>query len=129
MPHYAKIENGIVVEVISADANFVSTQEGQWIQTSYNTRGGQHYDPLTGEQDGQPALRKNFAGKGFTYDAERDAFIPPQPYKDWVLNEFECLWYPPVERPKDGKKYLWDENAHEWYIPEKDENGNWIFRS
>jgi hypothetical protein len=88
MSHFAKVINGIVTQVIVAEPEFfdifVDTTPGQWIQTSYNTRGGQH-------PENRP-LRKNFAGIGFTYDAERDAFIPPKPEGDYALDEETCLW-------------------------------------
>jgi hypothetical protein len=88
MAHFAKILNGIVTQVIVAEPEFfdtfVDSSPGQWIQTSYNTHGGQH-------PDGRP-LRKNFAGIGFTYDRERDAFIPPKPEGDYALDEETCLW-------------------------------------
>jgi hypothetical protein len=89
MAHFAKVNNGIVVQVIVAEPElfetFVDTSPGEWIQTSYNTYGGVH------TQGGTP-LRKNYAGIGFTYDTEKDAFIPPKPEGDWVLNEDTCLW-------------------------------------
>jgi hypothetical protein len=85
MSHYAKIENNIVVKVIVAEQDFINKLNGQWIQTSYNTYGGEH---LLG---GTP-LRKNYAGIGFTYDSIRDAFIPPKPTEDAVLDEDTCLW-------------------------------------
>lgn len=88
MSHFAKVVNGIVTQVIVAEPEFFNTfvdsSPGQWIQTSYNTHGGQH-------PEGRP-LRKNFAGIGFTYDAERDAFIPPKPEGDYALDEETCLW-------------------------------------
>lgn len=88
MAHHAKVVNGIVTQVIVAEPEFfdtfVDTTPGEWIQTSYNTRGGQH-------PEGRP-LRKNYAGIGFTYDAERDAFIPPKPEGDYALDEETCLW-------------------------------------
>lgn len=88
MSHFAKVVNGIVTQVIVAEPEFfdtfVDTSPGQWIQTSYNTHGGQH-------PEGRP-LRKNFAGIGFTYDVERDAFIPPKPEGDYALDEETCLW-------------------------------------
>lgn len=85
-------------------------------QTSYNTRGGVHYDPETGEpsEDQSKAFRKNYAGIGFTYDEERDAFIPPQPYPSWILNEQTCLWEPPIPYPNDGAVYQWDESLGDW---------------
>lgn len=88
MSHFAKVVNGIVTQVIVAEPEFfdtfVDSSPGQWIQTSYNTHGGQH-------PEGRP-LRKNYAGIGYTYDAERDAFIPPKPEGDYALDEETCLW-------------------------------------
>ena len=88
MSHFAKVCDGKVVQVIVAEAEFfqtfVDTSPGTWIQTSYNTFGGQH-------PEGKP-LRKNYAGVGYTYDSIRDAFIPPKPEGDWALNEETCLW-------------------------------------
>jgi hypothetical protein len=118
MSHFAKVNNGIVEQVIVAEPEFfdtfVDSSPGQWIQTSYNTRGGVHYNPETGEPDGGEALRKNYAGIGFTYDQTRDAFIPPQPYASWTLNEDSCLWEAPVAIPDDGKRYTWDEDTTAW---------------
>jgi hypothetical protein len=88
MAHFAKVCDGIVTQVIVAEPEFfdtfVDSSPGQWIQTSYNTHGGQH-------PENRP-LRKNYAGIGFTYDAERDAFIPPKPEGDYALDEETCLW-------------------------------------
>ena len=110
MAHFAKVNNGIVEQVIVAEPDFfdtfVDSTPGEWIQTSYNTRGGQH-------PEGRP-LRKNYAGVGFTYDRDRDAFIPPQPYASWVLNEDTCLWDAPTPIPTDGKNYQWDEDTTSW---------------
>ena len=110
MAHCAKVNNGIVEQVIVAEPDFfdtfVDSTPGEWIQTSYNTRGGQH-------PEGRP-LRKNFAGIGYTYDRTRDAFIPPQPYASWVLNEDTCLWDAPTPYPTDGKQYQWDEATVSW---------------
>jgi len=118
MAHYAKVNNRIVQQVIVAEAEFfetfVDTSPGEWIQTSYNTRGGQHYDPETGEVDDGTPLRKNYAGIGDTYDSALDAFIPPQPYPSWVLNEDTCQWGAPVAYPDDGKSYDWDEETTSW---------------
>jgi len=85
-------------------------------QTSYNTRGGVHYNPETGEPsaDQSKAFRKNYAGLGYTYDAGRDAFIPPKPYNSWLLNEATCLWDAPVAYPDDGKRYTWNEETTSW---------------
>jgi len=120
MGHFAKVSNGIVTRVIVAEAdffnNFVDDSPGQWIQTSYNTRGGVHYSPNTNEpsEDQSKALRKNYAGIGYTYDATRDAFIPPQPFNSWTLNEDTCLWDSPVPYPEDGKLYKWNEELVNW---------------
>ena len=117
MAHFAKVVDGTVEQVIVAEQEFFDTfvdnSPGQWIQTSYNTRGGVHYD-----QDGNPddgtALRKNYAGIGFTYDADKDAFIPPQPYASWTLNDDTCLWESPVAYPDDGQMYVWNEDTTSW---------------
>lgn len=111
MAHFAKVVNGLVTQVIVAEPEFfetfVDTSPGEWIQTSYNTQGGVH------TQGGTP-LRKNYAGIGFTYDREKDAFIPPQPYPSWILDEETCLWNAPVAYPDDGKFYKWDEQSQSW---------------
>ena len=120
MGHFAKVSNGIVTRVIVAEAdffnNFVDDSPGQWIQTSYNTRGGVHYQPNANDpsEDQSKALRKNYAGIGYTYDATKDAFIPPQPFNSWTLNEDTCLWDSPVPYPEDGKLYKWNEELVNW---------------
>lgn len=120
MSHFAKVTNDIVMQVIVAELDFfetfIDTSPGEWIQTSYNTRGGIHYNPETGEPsaDQSKALRKNYAGIGFTYDRIRDAFIPPKMFESWTLNEETCLWEPPVPYPTDGAKYSWNESLQEW---------------
>jgi hypothetical protein len=106
MSHFAKIENGIVTQVIVAEHEFINTLRGEWRQTSYRTHGGQH-------PEGRP-LRKNYAGIGYTYDSERDAFIPPKPFDSWLLDEDTCLWSAPVPMPEDGKMYQWDEDSISW---------------
>lgn len=106
MSHFAKIENGIVTQVIVAEQDFIDKIDGEWVQTSYNTRGGQH-------PEGRP-LRMNYAGIGYTYDSERDAFIPPKPFDSWLLDESTCLWEAPVPYPEDGKRYKWDEETINW---------------
>lgn len=125
MAHYAYIdENNIVTQVI-VGKNENETWQDQpmdWEQyygakrTSYNTRGGIYYDPNTNEPspDQSKAFRKNYAGIGYTYDAGRDAFIPPQPYPSWLLNETTCLWESPVPMPVDGNRYTWDESTQSW---------------
>lgn len=111
MSHFAKVTDGIVTQVIVAEPeffdSFVDTSPGEWVQTSYNTRGGEHTN------GGEP-LRKNYAGIGYTYDRTRDAFIPPKPFASWTLNEDTCLWDAPVAYPTDGKRYTWDEAATSW---------------
>jgi hypothetical protein len=120
MGHYAKVIDNKVVQVIVAEADFfetfTDTSPGEWIQTSCNTRGGIHYNPNSWEQstDQNNALRKNFAGIGYTYDHGRDAFIPPQPFPSWILNEDTCLWDPPVPYPNDGQSHLWNEDGRIW---------------
>ena len=120
MAHFAKVVDGLVAQVIVAEPEFfqtfVDSSPGEWIQTSYNTRGGVHYNPETQEpsEDQTKALRKNYAGIGFTYDRTKDAFIPPQPFVSWALNETTCLWEAPVPYPDDGKLYQWDEATTSW---------------
>ena len=109
MAHYAKIEKGVVTQVIVADADFIKDMDGTWVQTSYNTVGGQHV------LGGTP-LRKNYAGVGYTYDEGKDAFIPPSPFESWVLNETTCLWEAPVSPPDDydNGNYRWNEEDQTW---------------
>ena len=124
MSHFAEIDaNGTVLRVIVAEQDFINSgavgYPARWIQTSYNTSGGVH-------RLGGTPLRMNYAGVGYTYDRDRDAFIPPRPFASWVLDESTCLWIAPVPRPDDGKLYSWDENIEEWVllddqsVPEQD---------
>lgn len=117
MAHFAQVnDSNKVVQVIVADQEFIDSlavQEGfQWIQTSYNTRGGVHIDPETGVESQERALRKNYAGIGHTYDEQRDAFIPPKKYDSWVLNEQTCLYVAPEPYPNDGEEYVWNEGSY-----------------
>lgn len=120
MTYFAKIENGIVVQLATVEKEFLeSNQErytGTWIQTSYNTKGGIHYNPETGEPsiDQSKALRKNYAGVGYIYDEELDAFYAPKPFASWTLNEESCIWEAPVPYPDETKPYKWDETNQEW---------------
>ena len=107
MSHFAKVVNNIVTQVIVADQVWVDSLDGTWVQTSYNTQGGVH---LLGDT----ALRKNYAGIGYTYDSTRDAFYAPQPFPSWTLNEDSCIWEPPTAYPDDGKLYDWDEDTTSW---------------
>lgn len=116
MAHYAKVVNGLVVDVIVAEAEFfdtfVDSSPGQWIQTSYNTLGGVH-------KTGGTPLRKNYAGIGFTYNTQLDAFIPPKPFASWLLDEETCQWNAPIAKPEG--LYVWNEsivNWEEFVIPE-----------
>ena len=115
MSHYAKIENGIVTQVIVAEESFVSTQDGLWVQTSYNTRGGVHYNSNSNEPsaDQSKALRKNYASIGDVYDPVIDAFYIPQPFPSWQLNEETCVWEAPSQKPDSGN-YYWNEGQLEW---------------
>ncbi len=121
MAHYAYLdENNIVTMVI------VGKNEGEdgidWEEyygakrTSYNTLGGVYHDPDTREPsaDQSKAFRKNYAGIGYTYDPNRDAFIPPKHFPSWVLNETSCQWEAPIPKPQDGKNYDWFERGQKW---------------
>ena len=120
MAHYAKVNNTIVERVIVAEADFfdtfVDSSPGEWIQTSYNTIEGVHYQPNSRDpsEDQSKAFRKNYAGVGYVFDTERDAFIPPKVYNSWTLNEDTCQWDPPTSYPDDGKDYIWDEATTNW---------------
>ena len=119
MSHYAEIdENNVVTRVIVAEQPVIDSgalgDPSNWIKTSYNTKGGVHYAPNSNEPDGGVALRKNYAGKGFTYDKDRDAFISPKPFESWILSEDTCCRDPPVPYPADKKSYVWDENSKTW---------------
>jgi len=114
MSYFAKVENKLVTQIIAAEQDFIDSLDGQWVQTSYNTRAGIHYAPNSDDPDGGVALRKNYAGIGFTYDEVRDAFIPPKEYDSWVLNDETCQWESPVSYPDDGNMYLWNEETKTW---------------
>jgi len=130
MAHFAKIGlNSKVIEVLSVnnevlkDSNGVEREDigidfltkltgwAIWKQTSYNTHGGIH-------DNGGTPFRKNHAGIGYTYDEDRDAFIPKKPYNSWTLNEQTCQWEAPVAKPTDGKRYSWNETNLNWEIIE-----------
>lgn len=110
MSHFARVEDGIVKQVIVAEQDFINlgVLPGTWIQTSYNTLAGQH-------PEGRP-LRKNYAGIGYIYDVTRDAFYAPPPHSSWLLDEETCTWQPPVAYPSDGNKYKWDESSVSWIL-------------
>ena len=127
MSHFAKLdENNQVIFVTvgrqeddGLEAELSARTGDVYKQTSYNTHGGVHYTTdeegnRAPSEDQTKAFRKNYAGIGYTYDEERDAFIPPQPYDSWVLNEDTCLWDAPVPYPTDGAVYVWDEEVGDW---------------
>ena len=128
MSHFAKLdENNVVVFVTvgrqeddGKEAELTERTGDVYKQTSYNTRGGVHSNSETGEpsEDQTKALRKNYAGIGYTYDEERDAFIPPKPFESWLLDEETCWWIAPISMPEDGGDYTWDENAGDWVAVE-----------
>jgi len=129
--HFAKLDENNVVTFVTVgrqeddglEAELTARTGDVYRQTSYNTYGGVHY---TTDDDGNripsedqsKALRKNYAGIGFTYDEARDAFIPPQPFESWLLDEDTCLWVAPVPYPTDGEAYVWDEDAGDWVAVE-----------
>lgn len=117
MSHYAKVLNGTVVNVIVAEEDFfktfIDTSPGEWIQTSYNTKGGIHYGP-DGQPDGGVALRGNYAGVGYTYDKTNDVFYESQPYPSWTLNKTTWLWEAPTAMPTTGGPYNWNESTKTW---------------
>ena len=117
MSHFAKVENGIVTQVIVAEQDFIDSGllGSGWIQTSYNTRGNVHYGQ-DGQPDGGKALRANFAGIGFIYDSENDVFYSQPIYKSWIINRSTWLWESPKTYPNDGKKYGWNEVIKDWIL-------------
>ena len=120
MAHFAKVVDGTVVNVIVAEPEFFNTfvddSPGQWLQASYNTRGGIHYQPNSNNpsDDQSKALRMNYPGVGYTYDSVKDAFIAPSPFPSWVLDDATCLWGPPVAMPAEGGPYHWNESERRW---------------
>jgi hypothetical protein len=106
MAHYAKVESGVVTQVIVADSKewCEANLGGTWVQTSYNTKGNQH-------PEGRP-LNKNYAGIGYTWDGT--GFAAPQPFPSWTKDSDTYLWDAPVARPTDGKRYTWDEASTSW---------------
>lgn len=120
MAHFAEIDgNGVVLRVLVVDnaqendgQNFLANTlglGGNWLKTSYNTVGGVH-------RNGGTPFRKNYAGIGYTYDSERDAFIPPKPHNSWILNEDSCTWDAPVPYPTDDAMYTWNEETTSWVL-------------
>ena len=124
MAHFAKVLNGKVTQIIVAEQDFIDsmidTSAGTWIQTSYNTSGGVHYETnsTTQSDDQSKALRYNYAGIDYIYDAEADAFYEPQPYSSWVLDTTTYKWNAPTTYPTDGLKYDWNEETTSWDLSE-----------
>tara|TARA_Y100001951_G_C11041957_1_gene130770 strand:- start:57 stop:446 length:390 start_codon:yes stop_codon:yes gene_type:complete len=125
LSHFSEIEwendtkkKGVVKRVLVVEQEYIDGGDlgdaSDWIQTSYNTRGGVHYAPNSWTPDDGVALRKNFARPDDTYDGERDAFISPKPFASWSLDEDTCMWESPVSPPDDGKIYKWNEDALSW---------------
>ena len=124
MSHFAKLDANNIVTFVTKGRQEDDGKEQElnartgdvYRQTSYNTRGGIHYNADTGEvsEDQSKAFRKNYAGIGYTFDEERDAFIPPKPFESWLLDEESCLWEAPVAYPTDGGMYTWDEASLSW---------------
>ena len=115
MAHFAEVIDGIVERVLVVEQEFIDTgklgPKENWVQTSYNTNGGEH------SQGGTP-LRKNYAGAGMVYDSDRDAFYHPKPFTSWTLVEETCQWEPPVAYPSDGRMYSWNEETTAWDLIE-----------
>tara|TARA_R110000851_G_C12687620_1_gene524565 strand:- start:170 stop:508 length:339 start_codon:yes stop_codon:yes gene_type:complete len=107
MSHYAKIENGLVTEVLVSSYENIELLSGEWIRTSYNMSGGVH-------SRGLAPLRYNFASVGMVYDSARDAFYTQKPHQSWIFDEVSCTWTPPTEMPSDGNIYRWSESTTSW---------------
>ena len=127
MAHFAKIDNSSMVIFVTVgkdgdDELELSARTGDtYRQTSYNTSGGIHYKPNSREpsEDQSKALRKNYAGIGYMYDAARDAFIPPKPFDSWLLDEPTCFWEAPIPYPNDDNAYAWNESTQAWDLVEE----------
>lgn len=119
MAHYAKVEDGVVTQVIVADLDFIETLDGQWIKTSYNMQGGKYCDPDTGEPVEDQSVvagdeareRKNYARIDWLYDGV--GFYEPQPIPSWTFNSDAYIWEAPIPQPDDGNEYYWDEDLYQ----------------
>jgi hypothetical protein len=126
MAHFAKLDENNVVTFVTVgrqeddglEAELTARTGDVYKQTSYNTYGGVHYTDGLPSDDQSKALRFNYAGVGFSYDETRDAFIPPQPYASWVLDEALAYGWHLVPMPTDGAMYTWDEQAGDWIVAE-----------
>ena len=129
MSHFAKVENGRVVKVIVAEQEFIDDHRtGTWVQTSYNTWRGKHYDPATGQEDGGVPLRGNFAGIGMIYDSVNDKFYYESPASSWTLNTTTWEYDPPIPYPGtdngDKSEYVWNEDLYQ-----SDNTKGWVLES
>lgn len=133
MAHYAYLDknNKVIQVIVGKDEDegvhdwefYYSTKKGlKCLRTSYNTRGGVHYTDGEPSADQSKAFRGNYAGIGYEYREDLDAFIPPKPYDSWLLNEDTCLWEAPVPYPDDENMYIWDEEITNWVLVETQEN-------
>ena len=120
MSHFAKIEDGIVTQVIVAEQSFIDRQDGTWVQTSYNTYGNVHYGE-DGNSDDGVALRGNYAGIGYIYDSTNDVFHAPKPHASWTLGSNSWIWNAPITYPDDDKRYHWDEDLYQ-----SDNSKGWV---
>lgn len=129
MAHYAYLDQHNVVTqvIVGKDEGEDGINWEEWYgnfqgqpckRTSYNTKGGVYYDPVTNlpSPDQSKAFRKNYAGIGYTYDVTIDAFIPSKPFPSWLLDTQTCLWQAPIPYPSDGKDYIWDETTQSWVL-------------
>lgn len=117
MSHFAQIENGIVTQVIVAEQDIIDTGifGSNWVQTSYNTWGGIHFDPISNTPDDGIPIRANYAGIGYIYDEINDVFYPPRPYPSWTISAPNWIWIPPIPIPiPTGGRYTWDESITTW---------------
>ena len=120
MSHFARVEDGVVTQVIVAEADHIATLEGTWVKTSYNMFGGVYYDPATNEAAADQSVingdeareRKNYASVGYTYTGT--VFHAPQPFPSWTLNTTSYVWEAPVAYPSADKRYIWDEAKQAW---------------
>ena len=122
MSHFAKLDENNLVTFVTVgrqeddglEEELIARTGDVYRQTSYNTYGGVHYTDGEPSADQSKALRFNYAGIGYSYDPEREGFIPPKPYDSWELDEATCLWQAPIEYPADGGAYTWDEESGDW---------------
>jgi hypothetical protein len=131
MAHFAQIdENNVVIQVLVVSNMYEHRGEdylandlglgGRWIKTSFNAVGGKKRNPETNKITEEPGFRKNYAGIGYKYDEELDAFIPPKPFNSWILNVETCWWEAPTLYPQDGRVYKWVEDDLNWQLLESE---------